>query len=162
MSERPARPDDAVRPQSGVVGLSHVAIAVQAADPLADLLVAALGARRGEEELLDQGALRVVFVHLGPVTLELLEPRGGEHTVARFVATRGQGLHHVSFDVRDLVGHLAQAKAAGIRLIDETPRQGAGGTKVAFLHPSSLGGVLVELCETPPAGSPAEPGQESR
>ena len=132
---------------SGVSGLSHVAIATRDADALAKTLVEGLGAKRGDEELLDGGALRVVFVHLGPVTLELLEPRSPEHTVAKFIDARGPGLHHVSLEVNDLAGHLARARASGVRLVDETPRAGAHGMQVAFLHPNSLGGVLVELCE---------------
>jgi len=132
---------------SGITGLSHVAIAVREAEPVARTLTDSLGATRGGEELLDGGALRVVFVHLGPVTIELLEPRSAEHTVAKFLDARGPGLHHVSLEVSDLTGLLARAKAAGVRLIDETPRAGAHGTQVAFLHPKSLGGVLVELCE---------------
>ena len=134
----------------GITGLSHVAIATRDADALAKSLVDGLGARRGDEELLEGGALRVVFVHLGPVTLELLEPKTQEHTVAKFLDARGPGLHHVSLEVTDLAAHLARAKAAGVRLIDEAPRAGAHGTQVAFLHPKSLGGVLVELCETKP------------
>ena len=132
---------------SGITGLSHVAIAVREAEPVARTLTDSLGATRGGEELLDGGALRVVFVHLGPVTIELLEPRSAEHTVAKFLDARGPGLHHVSLEVSDLTGLLARAKAAGVRLIDETPRAGAHGTQVAFLHPKSLGGVLVELCQ---------------
>ena len=130
-----------------VTALSHLAIAVREADPLAAVLVAALGAIRGAEELVDEGALRVVFLHLGPITVELLEPRTPSHTVARFLETRGPGLHHVSFEVADLERALSQCRMAGVRLIDETPRSGACGTRVAFLHPKSLGGVLVELCE---------------
>jgi len=129
------------------MGLSHVAIATRDADELAKTLVDGLGARRGAEELIDGGALRVLFVHLGPVTLELLEPKSAEHTVAKFLDTRGPGLHHVSLEVTDIAAHLAGAKAAGVKLIDDTPRPGAHGTQVAFLHPKSLGGVLVELCE---------------
>ena len=131
-----------------VTGLSHLAIAVREADPLVQVLVSALGATRGEEELLDNGTLRVVFVHLGPVTLGLLEPLSPEHTVAKFLDTRGPGLHHVSLEVSDITAQLAQAKAAGVRLIDEAPRPGAHGSQVAFLHPKSLGSVLVELCQT--------------
>jgi methylmalonyl-CoA/ethylmalonyl-CoA epimerase len=137
----------------GVQGLSHIAIAVREADALVKTLVEALGARRGAEELLDDGGLRVVFVHLGPVTLELLEPRRADHTVARFLETRGPGLHHVSLEVEDVAAHLARARASGVRVIDEAPRAGAHGSRVAFLHPKSLGGVLVELCE---AGKRAE------
>ena len=131
---------------SPVTGLAHVAIATRDADALAAALVAALGATRGAEELLDGGALRVVFVHLGPVTLELLEPRSPDHTVAKFLDRRGEGLHHVSLEVRDLDAALSHCRAAGVGLIDETPRPGAHGTEVAFLHPKSLGGVLIELC----------------
>jgi len=131
-----------------VKGLSHVALAVPDADAAAERMIAALGAVRGEEELLDGGMLRVLFLKLGPVTIELLEPRSPEHTVARFLGTRGPGLHHVSFDVEDLEGLLARAKAAGVRAIDETPRAGAHGSRVAFLHPKSLFGTLIELCQS--------------
>ena len=130
------------------LSLSHIAIAVREADPIAEMFMQALGATRAGEELLDGGALRVVFLHLGPVTLELLEPRSPEHTVAKFLETRGPGLHHVSLETGDIAAMLAQAKATGARLIDEQPRPGAHGTQVAFLHPKSFGGVLVELCQS--------------
>lgn len=134
-----------------VTGLSHIAIATPAADALAAALVAAVGATRGGEELLDDGGLRVVFVHAGPVTFELLEPQRDDHTVARFLATRGPGLHHVSLEVNDLTAALAAARASGARLIDEAPRPGAHETQVAFLHPKSFGGMLLELCQQKPA-----------
>jgi methylmalonyl-CoA/ethylmalonyl-CoA epimerase len=111
----------------------------------------ALGAERGEEEMLDGGALRVLFVRLGPLTLELLESRSADHTVARFLEKRGPGLHHVSLEVAGIESVLARCRAAGIQPIDEAPRAGAHGTRVAFLHPKSLGGVLIELCERPRA-----------
>jgi len=130
-----------------VRGLSHIAIAVREAEPLAAMLVSALGATRGEEEMLDGGALRVVFVRLGPVTFELLEPRSPDHTVARFLEKRGEGLHHVSLEVGDLETVLAGCRDAGVRLIDQAPRPGAHGSRVAFLHPRSLGGTLIELCQ---------------
>jgi methylmalonyl-CoA/ethylmalonyl-CoA epimerase len=153
VSARDARRRDGGAESAGgapVSGLTHVAIAVRDAEPLVATLVGALGATRGAEELLDGGALRVVFVHLGPVTLELLEPRSPEHTVARFLEKRGEGLHHVSLEVADLDAALARCRESGVRLIDETPRPGAHGTRVAFLHPQSLGGALLELCETAP------------
>ena len=131
-----------------ITSLAHVAIATADADALATTLGTALGATRGAEELLDEGRLRVVFVHLGPVTLELLEPRSPENTVAKFLERRGPGLHHVSFEVADMNGALARAKSAGVTPIDETPRAGAHGSEVAFLHPKSLFGTLVELCRT--------------
>lgn len=131
-------------------GLAHVAIAVREADPLVAILTSALGATRGAEELLDGGALRVVFVHLGPVTLELLEPRSDTHTVAKFLEKRGPGLHHVSLEVGDLEAALSRCRESGVQLIDATPRAGAHGHRVAFLHPQSLGGVLIELCQSAP------------
>jgi methylmalonyl-CoA epimerase len=135
-----------------IIALSHVAIAVREADPLAALLASAFGGRRGADELLDGGALRVVSVHLGSVTIELLEPRSPDHTVAKFLESRGPGLHHLSLEVGDIATALERCRAAGVRPIDEQPRPGAHGTQVAFLHPKSLGGVLVELCQggTPP------------
>ena len=133
-----------------VRGLGHIAIAVREAEPLLAILVGALGATRGAEELLDGGALRVVFVHLGPVTFELLEPRSPGHTVAKFIDRRGGGLHHVSLEVNDLEAALARCREAGVQLIDRTPRAGAHGQPIAFLHPQSLGGVLIELCQAAP------------
>jgi methylmalonyl-CoA/ethylmalonyl-CoA epimerase len=148
-------PEPGSGPAAGrpVTGLSHVAIATPEADRLADALVASLDATRGSEELLDGGALRVVFVHLGPVTFELLEPRDPSHTVAKFLEKRGPGLHHVSLAVAGIETALARCAGAGIELIDRAPRPGAHGSRVAFLHPKSLGGVLIELSE----GSPAAP-----
>src|SRR5262249_45893532 len=142
---RPARAKRS--PRGPVTGLSHVAIATPNADALAATLIAALGAERGEEEMLDDGELRVLFVHLGPVTLELLEPRSGHHTVTRFLGRRGPSLHHGSREVPGIEDVLARCRAAGIQPIDDTPREGAHGTRVAFLHPKGLGGVLIELVE---------------
>jgi len=135
-----------------VTALSHVAIAVRDADALVATLTGALGGTLAGEELLDDGALRVVFVRLGPVTFELLEPRSADHTVAKFLDTRGPGLHHVSLEVADLGEALARCRAAGVPLIDEQPRSGAHASQVAFLHPKSLGGVLVELCQSAKRG----------
>jgi len=88
------------------------------------------------------------------VTLELLEPRSPEHTVAKFLERRGPGLHHVSLDVADVAATLARCQAAGIEAIDPVPRDGAHGSRVAFLHPKSLGGVLLELCQPADGSEP--------
>ena len=141
----PVKP--AARARGPVNALSHIAIATPDADALARTLAATHGAERAEEEMIDDGELRVLFVRLGPITLELLEPRSVHHTVARFIGKRGPGLHHVCLEVPAIEDALARCRAAGIPLIDETPRAGAHGTRVAFLHPKGLGGVLVELCE---------------
>ena len=125
-------------------GLAHVAIATPDADAVAALFVGALGAVRGEEEIIDGGGLRIVFLHLGSLVLELLEPRAG-HTVAKFLQKRGPGLHHICLDVPDIEDALRRCREAGVRAIDETPRRGGKGSRIAFLHPKSMGGVLVEL-----------------
>jgi methylmalonyl-CoA/ethylmalonyl-CoA epimerase len=124
--------------------LAHVAVAVPDADEAAAAFAHALGAVRGEEEVLDDGTLRVVFLHLGSLVVELLEPRPG-HTVSHFLEKRGAGLHHICLDVPDVEATLARCKGAGIEAIDPRPRPGAHGARVAFLHPKSLAGVLVEL-----------------
>ncbi|NOT32606.1 MAG: methylmalonyl-CoA epimerase [Candidatus Eisenbacteria bacterium] len=147
MSSRPTPRD----PASGS-RLSHIAIATPNADALAKTLVKALGGQPAGEELLDAGALRVVFVRVGTVMFELLEPRSPEHTVARFIEKRGAGLHHVSLEVPDVQRALDVARAAGAEAIDSAPRPGAHGSKVAFLHPKSFGGVLFEV---------SEPGEEA-
>lgn len=148
--------------------LAHLAFAVPDADAAAAQW-ALLGAERRSEELLDGGALRVVFLQLGRIALELLEPRDAAHIVAKFLRERGPGFHHVSLEVADLDATLAAAREAGVRLVDAHGRPGAHGSTVAFLHPKSLGGVLVELCQarsSPSLGGDAahtgddEPGGE--
>lgn len=127
--------------------LDHVAIAVPsitAALPLFELLANASGSpiERVEAQKVD-----VAFVGSGDGRIELLQPAAPDSTVQKFLDRRGAGLHHIAYRVRDIEGALAQLAAKGIRLIDEKPRPGAGGHRVAFLHPQSTHGVLVELVE---------------
>jgi len=125
--------------------LDHVGIAV------ANLLEAfrfyrdTLGLEIEPPEDIASQRVRAHFVQVGDATLELLEPTSGESPIAKYLATRGPGLHHVALRVDDIVAALAELKARGVRLIDETPRPGAHGSLVAFIHPSSAHGVLVEL-----------------
>ena len=127
--------------------LAHVAIATPDATALSATLVAALGGENAGEEWLDGGGLRVVFVRVGAVMFELLEPRSADHTVAKFIAKRGAGLHHVSLEVADAAAALERAREAGVEPVDAAPRPGANGSRVVFLHPRSLGGVLLEFSE---------------
>lgn len=123
--------------------IDHVAVAVASlsdAVPMFERLSGSIGSPL--EELPTQG-VNVVFV--GDV--ELLEPRSPDSTVARFLERRGSGLHHVAYRVPDIREALRGLEADGYRLIDAEPRDGAGGHRVAFLHPASTGGVLVELVE---------------
>ena len=133
--------------------IDHVAIAVSDRDASATSLGALFGLLPGAREHVASQATDVAFLNAGSAdaaAVEICAPRGNP-TLERFLARRGPGLHHVCFAVEDLPAALAALKAAGVRLIDETPRPGARGHQVAFLHPASTGGVLFELC----AGSDA-------
>jgi methylmalonyl-CoA/ethylmalonyl-CoA epimerase len=92
--------------------------------------------------------VRVQFVYYDNQCLEFLEPTSPESPIAKFLAAKGPGLHHFCFGVQNIAAELARLKAEGFRLIDEAPRIGAEGKKIAFLHPKSSGGVLIELKET--------------
>ena len=127
--------------------VDHVAIAVPsiaAALPLFELLAQATGSR---VERVESQKVDVAFIGTGAGKIELLQPTAPDSTVQRFLDKRGAGLHHIAYRVTDIEGALERLAAAGIRLIDEKPRAGAGGHRVAFLHPQSTHGVLVELVE---------------
>lgn len=98
------------------------------------------------EEVAEQG-VNVCMLAVGDTHVELLEPLSPESAVGKFLAKRGPGMHHIAIEVKDIRGSLADLKSRGARLIDETPRVGAGGCLVAFIHPSSTNGVLLELVQ---------------
>jgi len=98
------------------------------------------------EEVAEQG-VRVCMLPVGDTHVELLEPLSTESAVGRFLSKRGPGIHHIAIEVRDIKASLAELKQKGARLIDETPRVGARGCLVAFIHPSSTNGVLLELVQ---------------
>lgn len=127
--------------------IDHLGIAVRSiGDSLAffrDVLELEL---RGTETVEDQG-VRVALLPVGDSRIELLEPFSENTVVGRFIAKRGEGLHHICYEVDDLGSKLEELKSRGIRLLDGYPRRGAEGKLVAFLHPSSANGVLVELVE---------------
>lgn len=131
------------RPSGASKPLDHVAVAVHSIEESAALFELLTGDTRSPpEELPDQG-VRVSFVG----SVELLEPLGPDTIVGRFLERRGPGLHHVAYRVDDIAAELDRLDVEGIRLVDAEPRVGAGGHLVAFLHPSSTGGVLVELVQ---------------
>jgi methylmalonyl-CoA/ethylmalonyl-CoA epimerase len=125
--------------------IAHIGIAVHALDEMLPLYRDVLG--MPETPLDDADGARIAGLEAGESLVELLEASDPDSPIARFVAKRGPGIHHVCFAVDDLEGTLARCRAAGIRLIDETPRIGAEGKRIAFLHPGATGGVLVELSE---------------
>ena len=98
------------------------------------------------EEAADQ-KVRTAFFRVGGTKIELLEPTSPESTIAKFIENRGEGVHHIAFAVKGIEGALTEAEEKGVRLIDKTPRAGAEGLTIAFLHPKSTQGVLTELCE---------------
>ena len=132
-----------------ILGIAHVAIAV--ADPgeparvFEDLL--GLGSP-ATEEVPDQGVIVDIF-DTGRGKVELLSATSGDTPISKFLARRGQGLHHLALEVDDLDAWLIHLKGRGVRLIDEEPRMGAEGYRIAFLHPQATAGVLIELCQKP-------------
>ncbi len=134
--------------------VDHIGIAVQSINTAVKSFVGLLGLAMGDLEELASERVRIVFLNAGHLHLELLEPLG-DGPVMRFLATRGEGVHHVAFLVDDLLQTLAQAKADGFRLIDERPRPGARGRLIAFVHPQSAHGVLIEFVQNPSSNFPA-------
>ncbi|MEP6691981.1 MAG: methylmalonyl-CoA epimerase [Gemmatimonadaceae bacterium] len=125
--------------------VAHIGIAVRALDEILPLYRDVLGLT--EVPLDDADGARIAGLAAGESLVELLESQTDASPIASFVAKRGPGIHHICFVVDDLDASLARCRAAGVRLIDDTPRIGAEGKRIAFLHPSATGGVLIELTE---------------
>jgi LAO/AO transport system kinase len=142
---RAVRSTDAQRGPGGA--LDHVGIAVSDLDAALAFYRDALGLEVQAPEDVPSQRVRVHFIPAGESALELLEATAADSPIAKYVAKRGPGLHHITLRVDDIEAALARLKARGVRLIDETPRPGAHGTRVAFVHPSSAHGVLVELVQ---------------
>jgi len=125
--------------------VAHVGIAVASIAEALPFYRDVLGLSPGRPETAD-GAT-VVSLRFGDVDVELLEANQPDSPVAKFLARRGPGIHHICYRVPDLGAALARCRAAGYRLVDDTPRRGAGGRRIAFLHPKATHGVLLELTE---------------
>jgi LAO/AO transport system kinase len=128
--------------------INHLGVAVANLDDALKFWREGLGLELHEVEVVADQGVRTAMLPLGESRIELLEATGAETPVGKFLAKRGPGIHHVCVEVADIAAKLAQLKQQGIRLIDEQPRRGAGGMLVAFIHPASTGGVLVELVES--------------
>jgi len=126
--------------------IAHIGIAVRDLSQILPFYRDVLGLR--ETPLDDADGARIAGLEAGDSLVELLEAEHPDTPIGRYVEKRGPGIHHVCFSVDDLDDALSRCKAAGVRLIDEQPRMGAEGKRIAFLHPSSTGGVLVELTES--------------
>lgn len=138
--------------------LDHVAIAVPSLANALPIFELVTGAPGSPIEAVPEQGVNIAFLGSGPTRLELIEPARPDTGVARFVAKRGPGLHHIALRVPDLAAALDALAARGTPLIDRVPRQGAHG-RIAFLHPSAAQGVLIELVEAPPppGSGPTDP-----
>jgi methylmalonyl-CoA/ethylmalonyl-CoA epimerase len=130
-----------------IKGIDHVGIAVKSIDEAMKFWVDTLGLTLSHIEDVPEQKVRVAILKAGETTIELLEPTSPDSPIQRFIEKRGEGLHHLTLATDKVVERLGELRRANVALIDEQPRTGAGGAKVAFLHPKSAHGVLVELCE---------------
>ncbi len=128
--------------------LEHVAIAVENLEAAVSIFSAILGRPDGGRERVESEGVRIAFFDLGGCRLELLEATTSDSPVGRFLQRRGPGIHHIALEVANIDDALERCRAAGLQTVGEAPRPGAGGRRVAFLHPTSTGGILVELSES--------------
>lgn len=127
--------------------IDHLGIAVRSISDSLKFYTEALGLQLEGTETVESEGVHVALIPVGDTRIELLEPISEDTVVGRFIAKRGEGLHHINYEVEDLEGKIEAMKAHGVRFLDGYPRRGAGGKLVAFLHPASANGVLVELSE---------------
>jgi methylmalonyl-CoA epimerase len=127
--------------------IDHLAIAVRSISDSLKFYTEALGLELAGTETVESEGVHVALISVGESRIELLEPVSEDSAVGRFIAKRGEGLHHVSYEVENLEGKIEAMKAQGVRFLEGYPRRGAEGKLVAFLHPASANGVLVELSE---------------
>jgi methylmalonyl-CoA/ethylmalonyl-CoA epimerase len=127
--------------------IDHIGIAVSDLDEALKLYRDTLGLEVEKTE--DFGGMRIAFLPIGDTEFELLQPTDPDGALAKFVEKRGEGVQHIALRVDDVAKSLEELKAKGLRAIDEKPRPGAGGASIAFFHPKSTGGVLLEICQPP-------------
>ena len=133
-----------------VIGIDHVGVAVNNLDEAISLYRDVLGLKLEGVHAVEEQKVRVAFFSTGGETrIELLESTESESPVAKFIERRGEGVHHIALKVRNIEAVLEELKGKGLKLVDEKPRIGVGGTKIAFIHPKSTRNVLLELCEKP-------------
>jgi len=138
---------------AGIVKIDHVAIVVRDLDAAIALYTQTLGLPQLYRETIEDQGVEAVGIEVGDSVIELLRPLDPQSPIARFRGDAETKLHHTAYRVKDIAAALDDLRAQGIRLIDEAPRKGAHGNRIAFIHPKSTGGVLVELCQ--PEGDPA-------
>ena len=130
-----------------ILKIDHLGIAVNSIEDGKNFWTDALGLEFEGSETVEEQKVTTAFFPVGESEVELLESTAPDGPIAKFLEKKGQGIHHVAFRVENIEAALSELKEKGIRLIDEKPRKGAGGAKIAFLHPKATNGILVELCE---------------
>lgn len=128
--------------------INHLGIATKSIDEALKFWQDALGLENVHTEVVEDQKVRVAMLPIGESRIELLEPTSEDSPISKFLEKRGGGIHHIAVEVENIVESLAKLKSSGARLIDETPRIGAEGCLVAFVHPGSTNGVLLELTQT--------------
>jgi len=141
--------------QGVVKGLHHVAIAVKSLAEARGAYELALGLVATEPEFVPDQKVNVLVLYAGEQRIELVEPASPDSPITKFLEKSGGGIHHLAWQVDDVADAIAHLKSQGVRMIDEAPRPGAHGTRIAFVHPKSTGGVLMELVEEPRGGGHA-------
>ena len=127
--------------------IDHIGVAVEDLDAAIDLYGGSFDMREQHRETVEDQGVEAVLLEVGDGHIELLKPLGPDTNVAKFIERNGPGMHHVAYATDDIDQALGAVRDAGLRLIDEKPRVGIGGSRIAFLHPKSTGGVLTELVE---------------
>ena len=130
-----------------ILKIDHLGIAVNSIEDGKNFWMDALGLEFEGSETVEEQKVTTAFFPVGESEVELLESTAPDGPIAKFLEKKGPGIHHVAFRVENVEAALAELKEKGIKLIDEKPRMGAGGAKIAFLHPKATNGILVELCE---------------
>jgi methylmalonyl-CoA/ethylmalonyl-CoA epimerase len=127
--------------------IEHIGIAVINLDSAIDFYERVMGLKCYKIEEVAEQKVRTAFLMIGVTKIELLESTDPDGPIGKFIEKRGEGIHHIAFAVKKIEDHLAHASAMGVKLIDTTPRRGAEDLEIAFLHPKSAAGVLIEFCE---------------
>lgn len=130
-----------------ILKIDHIGVAVNELEEAQQFWTDILGLSSAGTETVEEQKVTTAFFPVGESEVELLVSTAPDGPIAKFIEKKGQGMQHVAFRVEDIEASLAELKEKGVRLIDETPRRGAGGAKIAFLHPKATNGVLVELCQ---------------
>jgi methylmalonyl-CoA epimerase len=127
--------------------IDHIGVAVKSVENSLHIFKDILGMKCSGEEVVKEQNVKVAFLLIGESEIELLESTSPDGNIARYIEKKGEGIHHIAFEVDNLDSILKNLQLEGVQLIDKEPRYGAGGARIAFLHPKSTNGILVELCE---------------